>query len=173
MENILYEAKESYGIDPYFIVLCIICGFIIFIAATELKELKPKESIFGFCFLIFLIAMMLFIVGSVVYTMIDGRDKVYDEYEKGNYLTVEGEIVNYDTSVDIAGETQYDSFEVSGLVFFAPGGTTQWGYPFTQSDGSPLKNGIKVKIRYVPYKYENVIMYLELLESKTGDGSMS
>ncbi len=170
MENILYEAKESYGIDPYFIVLCIICGFIIFIAATELKELKPKESIFGFCFLIFLIAMMLFIVGSVVYTMIDGRDKVYDEYEKGNYLTVEGEIVNYDTSVDLKGETQFDLFEVSGLVFYVPGYTTQWGYPITQSEGSPLKNGVKVKIRYVPYKLENVIMYLELLESKTGDG---
>ena len=170
MENILYEARQSYGINPSFVFLCVFCGFIIFIAATELKDLKPKECIAGFCFLIFLITFMLFVFGCAVYTMIDGRDMVYDEYKKGNYFTVEGEIVNYDTSVDIAGETQYDSFEVSGVVFFAPGGTTQWGYPFTQSDGSPLKNGIKVKIRYVPYKYENVIMYLELLESKTGDG---
>lgn len=171
MENVLYEAKQSYGMDPYFIVLFIFCGFIIFIAARELKGLKPKESIAGYCFLIFLIVLMLFILGSVIFTMFDGKDKVYDEYKKGNYLTVEGEIINYDNSFDIKGETQYDTFEVSGLVFHVPSYTTQWGYPLTQSEGSPLENGIKVKICYIPYKSENVIMKLEIVENIQGNKS--
>lgn len=164
MDNVLYEAQSSYGINETFIVLGIICAILILVPAMELKDLKFKESKFGYCFLIFIIVFAVFVFACSVYTLIDGRDEVYDEYKDGNYCTVEGEITNYYSEYDLSNEVKYDSFEVSGLVFHTPGFTTQWGYPLTQSDGSPLKNGIKVKIRYIHYKFENVIMYLELIE---------
>ena len=55
-----------------------------------------------------------------------------------------------------------DSFLVDNVRFEIPCFTTPWGYPLRQQDGGILKEGMYVKIYYVSYKYENVIMKVEI-----------
>lgn len=57
-----------------------------------------------------------------------------------------------------------DRFCVGDVEFFVPGFVSPWGYPLKNVDGGILKDGIRVRICYIEYKFENVIMKLEIIE---------
>ena len=103
-------------------------------------------------------------ISTQIYAAIDSEKKVFGEYIKGNYNTAEGYITGYSTDYDMDGNTRYDYFYVSDVYFTTPGFVSRWGYPLTKETDTQLDNEMYVKIHYVPYKFENVIMYLELLE---------
>lgn len=160
MTNVIYEAKPSYGINPAFIIFCIVVVSMVSLTIAFWRNL----DITGRYFLSGINLFLLFCISCSIYTEIDSKRNIYDKYIKDQYYTVEGYITEYYTNYDDLGTTRYDSFYVSDKNFHTPGFVSRWGYPLSKSTGSPLQNGIKVKIHYIPYKYENVIMYLELLE---------
>ena len=89
-----------------------------------------------------------------------GSMRVYSEYQKGNAQIVEGEVSEYHANLE--QNNLPDFFLVDNVRFEIPCFTTPWGYPLRQQDGGILKEGMYVKIYYVSYKYENVIMKVEI-----------
>ncbi len=162
MDNIIYKAKPYYGmwISVPFLLYCIISLlFILYLIITW-----KKSSVSGRFIGCFIAMFLIFTIFSQFYTALDSEKKVYGEYVKGNYNTTEGYITYYQTEYDSSGNTKYDSFYVSNICFHTPGFVSRWGYPLTKETGTQLDNGMYVKIHYITYKCENVIMYLELLE---------
>ena len=159
MYKLIYEARLYYGVNPAFVMLCLIPVFIIALLIIFWK----KVDIGVRCFVSSIIVFILFIIFSQVYIAIDSKHKVYNAYVSGEYLTVEGVISEY-TLAEEGQPNLPDSFYVNDVSFSVPGFVSIWGYPLKQVDGGILKDGIYVRICYIPYKFENVIMKLEILE---------
>lgn len=87
---------------------------------------------------------------------------LYNAYTAGDYQVVEGEIYDY-TPLNVEEGIKYDTFFVDGIEFDT-GKMFSFGYSLMQSEGSPLKNGMKVRIYYIFYKYTNVMMKIEVLK---------
>ncbi|MBQ7936126.1 MAG: hypothetical protein IJ333_07240 [Clostridia bacterium] len=155
MGDVIYEAKSLLKIHPTNVLLGIIAvGFIIFLVINWKKGGLPFR-----CFFSFVPAFLLFLTICQVYTYFDSQ-QVYFKYKAGNYEIAEGTIEKYTVT---EYPHQCDTFQVQGMDFLAPGYVTGWGYPFNRANGGVLEDGMRVRIYYVPYKFENVIMRLELL----------
>ena len=59
-----------------------------------------------------------------------------------------------------------DYFLVNDIEFQVPVFVSAWGYPLKKIDGGILENGMYVKIYYIKYKSENVIMKIEHLRNE-------
>ena len=159
MDNVLYEAKPFYGVNPACVVFSVI-GIVVLIL---LIIFWGKVTVGVRCLASFILLFFLFIIVCQVYTSFDTRHKVYNKYKEGNYLTIEGTINDY----TLAEENQVnlpDTFTVNEVEFQIPGFVTCWGYPLKKIDGGILEDGMRVRICYIPYKNENVIMKLEILD---------
>lgn len=154
--KIIYEAQRSYGISPIFFIFAISSVIIIFLIVRVWKNQNMGSRI-GLAIVIFTIAIILI---STLYGYLSSKVLIYDRYVKGECSTVEGNIVNYMQHTD---HPPTDTFNVSDTDFYVPGYTTIWGYPIRQRDGGVLKNGLHVRIKYIHYKSENVIMKLEVI----------
>mgnify|MGYP000044506598 FL=1 len=158
--KILYEAQEWYGLSIPFIILCLVDLALLFL----LCFLWRKRSVLSAKITtIFVIVVLTFIIGTLVFSHVDARKKVYNKYIEGDYLIVEGEVENYMPDPD--GANLPDRFSVDDIDFAIPGFTTCWGYPLRQVDGGELQNGVNVKIYYIPYKFENVIMKIVIFNN--------
>lgn len=155
----IYEARPFYGINPAFVILCII----IVVIAVLLFVFWKRVDIGVRCLISFITVFLLFIVFCQIYTSIDAKNKIYDEYKAGNYLIVEGIITDY-TLAEEGQPNLPDNFTVNSVKFTVPGFVSTWGYPLKSVDGGVLKDGMKVRIHYITYKFENVIMMIEQLE---------
>ncbi len=154
----LYEARPSYGPSSFHIVFMIL--FILF--CFYIVKTWRKSTISVRAFLAVVAMVMVLIIVSTAWTAIHSFQHVYIKYTRGEYATVEGIISDYEAITD--GSQMPDSFMVKGINFIAPGFTTIWGYPLRRADGGVLKDGMKVKIHYIHYKFENVIMRLEVMD---------
>lgn len=159
MNKKLYEAELFYGINPAFIVFFIIT----IIMFTLLVVFRKRVDRGVRYFISFIIAFFVFILSCQVYTAIDAKNKVYDEYQSGNYLVVEGIISGY-TTAEKGQANLPDYFCVDNVEFQVPGFVTSWGYPLKRDEGGVLENGMNVRICYIEYKFENVIMKIEQLD---------
>ena len=154
--NVIYEAEPFYGVSWSYIVFC----FVIILVALVLVVVWKKVDIGVRLFILLIDMFLLFMAACQVYTCIDAKHNVYDEYQAGNYLIAEGIIDSYHPAEEMQINLP-DEFVVDGLDFQVPGFVSAWGYPLKQANGGVLKNGMHVRIYYVPYKYENVIMRIE------------
>lgn len=159
MDKVIYEAKPYYGLNPAFVVFCIVT----IIVAIILFAFWKKVDIGVRCFVSFIIVFFLFVICCQIYTGIHSWYNIYRAYVLGNYTIAEGTIDEY-TFAEEGQPNLPDRFSVGGVCFQAPGFVSSWGYPLKSSDGGVLKDGMVVRIHYVSYKYENVIMRIELLE---------
>lgn len=155
----IYEAQPVYGINPAFLILCLITILIVVLIVVFWGKVDKGVR----CLSLAVAFFLLFIITCQVYTAIDAKRKVYDRYIAGEYLTVEGIITDY-TLAEEGQPNLPDSFCVDEVNFSVPGFVSAWGYPLKRADGGILENGIYVRIYYIPYKFENVIMKMELLE---------
>ena len=154
----IYEAQRSYGgISPAFIFLCLFSFIIIVYIICEWKKVSIGTKIMMSLIIIFL-GIVFF---SVFSNHFSSLDLVYDQYVKGKGIIVEGVIGNYEEHPD---HPPSDTFYVNNKLFYLPGFTTIWGYPLRERDGGVLKNGLHVRITYVSYKCENVMMKLEIID---------
>ena len=152
----IYEASNR--IIPSIPLVFVIIADIVVICVTI--ALWKKSSISFKIFFIFVSFILALVAFSVIYTGIDST-KLYREYRAGKALVVEGEIENYS-----ANEEQNelpDTFSVNEISF-STFSATPYGYSTRQKDGGVLHDGCKVRIYYLPYKLENVIMKIELFE---------
>ena len=159
MYNLIYEAKPFYGVKPVFVIFSLVAIFVTLYLILSWGKFDTGDRIF----FSIISAVMLLVVFSQVYTAIDAKHKVYNAYVSGEYLTVEGVISEY-TLAEEGQPNLPDDFYVNDVSFSVPGFVSIWGYPLKQVDGGILKDGIYVRICYIPYKFENVIMKLEILE---------
>ena len=158
MYQTIYEAQVSFEIDWAFIAVCAIFLIFLVIVIDNWKD----SGIGGHLFFGGVLAVLLIVIFSSVYSEFDARSKVYDAYKNGEYQVVEGVISGYTP----AEEEQLhlpDNFEVGEVEFCTPGFVSRWGYPLKKTTGGVLENGIQVRIEYVFYKCENVIMKLEII----------
>lgn len=164
-DTILYEALPSYGISTPFIIL-IIAFIIISIYGIYIFKRNSNDRIINRIGPLVVATALLFVIIITVIISLDSKIKVWNQYSKGNYLVAEGTIENYEEVIGLSKEdVKYDKFSVQETVFHVPGFTTIWGYPLRRIDGGVLKNGMKVKINYIKYKFENVIMKMELAKN--------
>ncbi len=159
MHKVIYEAKPFYGVNPAFVIFCVITVFITLLVIVFWKKVDTGVR----CLASAIIVFLLFIISCQAYTSIDAQRKVHNAYVAGEYLTVQGVISDY-TLAEEGQPNLPDSFYVDGVEFSVPGFVSAWGYPLKRVDGGMLENGMCVKICYIPYKFENVIMKIEHLE---------
>lgn len=160
--EVLYEASGKFGISIPFILLSFADLVFIIFSTTNLRRIligekrafTTGEKIF-FSFIIVVLSTLVISIG------LSGLNsaKVYSAYQRGEAQVVEGVISEYDANLEL--NEQPDSFMVDGVWFEVPCFTTPWGYPLRQQDGGVLKEGMHVKIYYVSYKYDNIIMKIE------------
>ena len=155
----VYEAKPFYGVNPAFVIFCITALLAVLLVIVFWKKIDIGVR----CLSIAIIVFMLFIVSCQVYTAIDAKHKVYNAYIAGEYLTVQGVISDY-TLAEEGQPNLPDRFYVDDIPFSVPGFVSAWGYPLKHADGGILEDGMRVRIYYVPYKFENVIMRIELID---------
>jgi len=158
------RAVFSHGLSSSFVL------FVVFIATTVMsflgKQQKQWQTVLSRVVLLFADVMLVVAIVSAVYTFHWAKTAVYDQYMKGNYSVVEGTIENYTEIPNIAGNldggVKYDHFDVNGVLFNVPS-MMSWGYSLTQYDGGVLKDGLNVKISYIFFRFENIMMKVELV----------
>lgn len=97
---------------------------------------------------------------SSLHSYIDGQNKVYKNYLNGNYKVVEGEIEDFHAMPK--EEHDSESFYVSHVYFYYPD-FTGYGYSTCKKDGGYITgNGQKVRISYITYLDQNLILKLEI-----------
>ena len=155
----IYEAEPFYGANPAFVIFCAITVLITLLVIVFWKKVDTGVRCLSSAIIVFL----LFIIFCQAYTSIDAKHKVYNAYVDGEYLTVQGVISDY-TLAEEGQPNLPDSFYVDGVEFSVPGFVSAWGYPINRVNGGILEDGMCVRICYIPYKFENVIMKIEQLK---------
>lgn len=149
----IYEALPNRSVILPVIILCILelCMAIYGIINWKYNAVSGK---IGICLISFL--LLFFITCSVYYCIVSYT--IWDTYQNGDYLIAEGIIEDY----KVENEGHPDKFTVNGSYFYIP---KPAGWEWEHDDGSRiLHNGQYCKIFYVPYKYENVIMKILLVQ---------
>ena len=160
MNKVIYEASlNEFGISTDFIVLILITVLLITFIIIFWNKMDKGSHILFPCIAVFLI----FIVCSQFHDLFREKHTVYDAYIKGDYKTVEGIITDYHIEyIGLYSEIEYDSFCVNDIEFSVPG-CCMWGYSLRAQDGGVLKNGMRVRIKYNTFTFENEILKLELI----------
>ncbi len=153
MNTTLFEIGRMDVIDTPVIIFSIIAVieliFFIFTRRGGLVEIFT----FGLIELVLLI-----IIFSSIYTAVDYNKCVYEEYMNNNAKIVTGIVHDYEVDNEAFGP---DRFMVLNQDFVLEGGTN--GSYYKQSEGGIIKNGTRLKIWYIPYKYENYIARIDYI----------
>lgn len=113
-------------------------------------------AIFGLC-----VVSCVFLV-ALTTTIIDyyNIQKIYNDR---NLLIVEGEVEDF-IPMELEGHSS-ESFTVNGVNFTYSRSVPTYGYHLAKVDGGYIKgNGQKIKIHYVNYNNNNLILKLEIEE---------
>jgi hypothetical protein len=158
--NVIYDAANqgyaTVGVAFYIFVALVLIGIVYLI--FQIKQKAPFSSKLG------AIIVIVFFSGAILVQIVTVKNvnkEVYDEYLSGNYEIVEGEISDYERKEESHWRGDCDYFYVNGIEFSITPMGVPWGYPLKQSEGGVLKDGMYVKIFYVEYTYQNIIMRIE------------
>lgn len=154
-EELIFEASENVYFSTAFIIVCIVE---VLVCIYTLKCWRTSE-IGG---KIGLISVHLFFLVFILCTFFSypNTKSIYREYASGEYSIVEGVIEDYEVGTGQRGDYA-DRFSLEGIFFdLSRTSYTGYGYELRQTDGGVLGNGVRCKIYYVPYRYENIIMKL-------------
>ena len=165
MDNILYEAQTTFQFD-YFqvgvnVILLAFTGTIFVKCRGEkykdtVYEVVKVISAFAFCFL-------LLVNGLSIINSIDRYKNIGKQYGLGNYKIVEGVVENF-VPMPYEGHSE-ESFEINGVEFSYSDYKINGGYNNARSHFGVIEgDGQHLKIGYVYYKSENIIVYIEQLE---------
>ena len=165
MDNILYEVPTTFEIDYLdcaFNIFFLIFFAVIFIKCRDKKykntpyEIYKVISAFGFCFL-------LVYNGVLIANSLNMHKKIAKQYEIGNYEIVEGLVENFEP-MPYEGHGD-ESFEINGVEFSYSDYRKICGYNNAKSHGGVIEgDGQHLKIGYIDYDKENIIVYIEQLE---------
>ena len=98
-------------------------------------------------------------VGVTVLLVLMGSTYIVVAYQNGDYETVEGPVEDF--SPRMLMEHGSETFTVDGVTFDCPT-VREYGYDKTYGDGGVIRwNGQVVRIGYVTYKGEHVIVLIQ------------
>lgn len=89
--------------------------------------------------------------------LIKGYKDIVISYKSGNYVEIEGVVEDY-YEEPYKGYDEY--FTIDGVRFECSYGSPMWGYQ-KQRKNEIIISGRHLKIRYIPFRHENVIVYIE------------
>lgn len=152
--KVIYEAqKGNLGLGFYI-------GLVLLVISLLLCIFFWRRAAFsGKIFQVILVCASILLIISGINSYKDYL-KVYNQYVSGNYEIIEGEIEGYLPLNEKEGR-KYDSFLVQGVEFSVP---CLFGYSVIQEQGSPLGNGVYVRICYITHAFENEILKIEVRE---------
>lgn len=155
----IYEALPNNLFSTPFVILSVI--ELILTIDTIVNWRNNKNS--GKIGMLIVLFVPFIIIVSTIYSYCSSQ-MIWDNYKSGNYYTVEGKIEDYE--IGTKEKLAYpDRFTVNGVHFIiAESPSTGYGYSKRQYDGGSLRNGLYCKIYYIPYRFENVIMKLEIVQ---------
>ena len=149
----IYEATPNKLFTLPFIVLSATALFLLIYSAVNWK----KNNVSGKVGMFIVFIMLLLVVCILIYNYCSSY-AIWNTYEDGNCLVVEGIIEDY---VDGTEEkiSFPDRFKVNDIPFIISNSPSRgYGYTIRQYDGGILQNGMYCKIFYVPFRNENIIM---------------
>lgn len=163
MGRVLFEVKSYGSISGVASLIfgIIILGFLFWRWLTERKSAKEDgRKAFGIFFSIGLIMLVFF---SLTLLLIARSQYInlIKPYQNGEYYEVEGIVENF--SPMPSGGHKRESFTIED-VFFEYGSGGSAGYCKPRVEGGVIGgDGHHLRIRYIPYNGNNVIMYIEQL----------
>ena len=153
----IYEALPNKLFTVTFIILSLLELTVLVYAIFNWKN-NNSGGKFGMC----LVAVLLFLViGSTIYTYFSTK-VLWQTYKDGNCVVTEGLIEDYTEETTEASELP-DRFIVNDVEFIVSNSpSTGYGYPLRHRDGGLLQNGMYCRIYYIPYRFENIIMKIDV-----------
>ncbi len=156
MHRALFEIGYFGSVYGLFHIFCGLCAFLFLCFCTKkianTDEREENRVIAGTvtkAVMVFMILYLLFLVKSYINVVIP--------YQTGNYIQIEGVVRKYS---NIKGT---ERFSLKGVEFECSS-DMPWGY-FQHGDKSILSgNGQYLRIRYIPGRRRNTIVYIEQLK---------
>lgn len=154
--TLLYEAEQSFPFPKPIIIFSIVALLLIVL----LIIFRNKIGFIGKFAIVFFSIMFLYTSLNTYIEYSNTKKYVYDKYFAGDWKYCEGEITTYKTSEEL--NNRYDAFAVGKDLAFRVDPFSTFGYKILKSNGGKLDKGIKVKIYYIEYGFDNIIMKLEI-----------
>ena len=107
-------------------------------------------------------AVLLICSISIVYSYIREYRSVFLPYKRGDYLVADGVVRNYEKRT-INQALEQNEFEIDNVEFQLPS-MSEYGYSLTESNGGIIREGMHLRIKYRFFRYENVILEIEIIE---------
>lgn len=153
----VYEATK----EP-FPTAAFICFFSSILCITLFIIIK-RNSVMAWVFTLLSLIIGVFLIIVGIWAVSDHKKEyieILQKYKNGYYLTVEGEIEKFHPMPPEQHDSEH--FYVNKVYFDLPS-ISPYGYSKCKNFGGDIKgNGQMVKIRYINYNDENVIMKLEI-----------
>ncbi len=164
--EVLYSiVEDSSGLisTAVFIIIFTAVGIIVAVFIYKKSKDKLKKIV-----TIFFVTYILYIDIPLMYNSLSKYNELRNIYLDKHYKEAVGVISNYKVKKINEGYCR-DSFEVNGTNFSYDSIAITGGYNKSQSDGGILKNGLYVKLKYIPIQKQftkNLILSIELCKKK-------
>jgi hypothetical protein len=118
---------------------------------------RQSHKLFGTVFVSFAGLMALLVIPSTILDYVHTRAS----YTHRTYQIVEGSVTDFDP-MPVTGH-RVETFKVAGIRFaFSDFDESDYGYNNTASHGGVIRQGLWVRICYLPRQERNVILKLEI-----------
>jgi hypothetical protein len=118
---------------------------------------RQSHKLFGTVYVTFAGLMALIVIPSTILDYVRTRSI----YTHQTYQTVEGSVTDFDP-MPVTGH-RLETFKVAGIRFaFSDFDETDYGYNNTASHGGVIRQGLRVRIAYLPREEKNIILKLEI-----------
>ena len=147
MHRVAYEVSDKE-------IFCVISNVILFFGISFFLYFSIKEK----SKTIVKIILVFLLVENLIYTiaMIKSYNDIVIAYKNGDYIEIEGMVRNY---YHLRGD--YEKFTLNGVKFECSGGN--YGYCKNGRESLVSGYGRYLRIRYIPGKRRNTIVYIEQL----------
>ena len=153
-------ALAAFGL-PFVLIGALMLKFYKYLPGWPVKSLRFKKGVaiccLGFCVIWTSVAF---------FTTYSQYRSLITALERGAYQTAQGVVTDF-VPMDNSGHS-YESFTVDGKTFEYSDYVVTAGFNRTQSQGGPIRDGLKVRITYV----DNVIIRLEVASQQFETGNM-
>lgn len=162
MGNVLYEVSYKFEIGAFIPLFMVIMIPVIGLRNRNFADSLGAKIFLGvaWCFTL-AVTVVVGIHQIRMYTTVTGA------YRDGEYQTVEGYVENFHPMPPEGHDTE--DFDIQGVSFSYSDYTVMTGYHNAKSKGGVITgDGQYLKIGYVQYNGENVIVYIEELPAPEG-----
>lgn len=156
MNQVLFETGYMGDITENMSSILVFGGlFLLYLKVKSDAKTEKREKVASI-FTVVAKGILIYIVIGLV-SSIKGYKEVVIPYKNGNYVEIEGTVEDYYED-PYKGYDEY--FTIDGVKFKCSYGSPMWGYQ-KQRKNEIIISGRHLRIRYIPLKHENVIVYIE------------